>query len=317
MVSKAQKIRLGIFLLFGFSLTIVFMALVAGNKLIERRDYYYISYEDTSVSGLEVGGQVKYHGIRIGRVDEIQIDKEDIRRIIVKVSLEAGTPIKEDVRANLAPVGITGLMQIELSGGTNQAKLLKPDSKIQAGTSTFESISGKAEVIAKKLEVVLSNLANITNVQNRKKLANTLENLDNIIENVDNAIENNQQSITKIVANLDSTSYHLTQLAESAGKTMEELKLMINSKELKNSLNNFSEFSDKLAKADIGKLIEELNAVITSANNTFTHVDLTVLKGRKDVLTTLETLKETIDYLNEFSRQISEEPSIILRTKKR
>ena len=52
------------------------------------------------------------------------------------------------------------------------------------------------------------------------------------------------------------------------------------------------------------------------ANDAFLHIDLTILKSRQDILQTLEILKETIEYLNEFSRQISENPSILLRTKK-
>ena len=152
MVSKAQKFRLGIFIAFSSVLLIVFLVVVAGNKLLEKRDEYYIHYEDTSVIGLQVGGQVKYHGISVGRVDDIRIDKEDVKMVIVTISVKEGTPLKEDILATLAPVGITGLKQIELSGGTNEAKLLKPKSNILPGKSVLDSITGKAEIIAEKLK---------------------------------------------------------------------------------------------------------------------------------------------------------------------
>ncbi|HPR18249.1 MAG TPA: MlaD family protein, partial [Candidatus Cloacimonadota bacterium] len=138
MVSNAQKFRLGIFIVAVSILLIFFMIMVAGNKIMEKRDSYYIKYEDTSVSGLQVGGAVKYYGISIGRVEAIDIDKEDVSNVIVTVSVKSGTPLKENVEASLNFVGITGLLQIEISGGTNEAEFLKPKSFIPAGESTIQ-----------------------------------------------------------------------------------------------------------------------------------------------------------------------------------
>ena len=110
MVSRAQKFRLGIFLVVISILMIIFLVLVAGNKIMEKRDTYYIKYQDLTVSGLQIGGPVRYHGIAIGRVDEINIDAEDVTSVIVVVSVKAGTPLKKDVSAALTPIGITGLL---------------------------------------------------------------------------------------------------------------------------------------------------------------------------------------------------------------
>jgi len=309
MVSKAQKFRLGIFIAFSSVLLIVFLVVVAGNKLLEKRDVYYIHYEDTSVIGLQVGGQVKYHGISVGRVDDIRIDKEDIKMVVVTISVKEGTPLKEDVLATLAPVGITGLKQIELSGGTNEAKLLMPKSNILPGESVLDSITGKAEIIAEKLEIVLNNIAELTNQENQEKFAN-------IISNVDILIEANRDPITNVITNLDSTTYYLAEFTESANESMKRFNALIQSEEIDNILVNAEKVTSDIAKADLAQLINDLNKAIVQANDAFLHIDLTILKSRQDILQTLEMLKETIDYLNDFSRQISENPSILLRTKK-
>lgn len=309
MVSKAQKFRLGIFIAFSSVLLIVFLVVVAGNKLLEKRDVYYIHYEDTSVIGLQVGGQVKYHGISVGRVDDIKIDKEDIKMVVVTISVKEGTPIKEDVLATLAPVGITGLKQIELSGGTNEAKLLEPESNILPGESILESITGKAELIAEKLEIVLNNVAELTNWENQERIAN-------IISNVDILIETNRDPISNVITNLDSTTYYLAEFTESANEAMKRFNALLQSEEIDNILVNTEKVTSDIAKADLAQLINDLNKAINQANDAFLHIDLTILKSRQDILQTLEMLKETVDYLNEFSRQISENPSILLRTKK-
>ncbi|MEA2095976.1 MAG: MlaD family protein, partial [Candidatus Cloacimonadota bacterium] len=154
MVTKAQKLRLGIFITVISVLMIIFLIMVAGTKIMEKRDIYHIRYQDSSVTGLQIGGPVKYRGIGIGRVDDISIDPESITDIVVTVSIKSGTPIKGDMTASLIPIGITGLVQVEITGGTQEAEMLDSGSFILSGLSTLESISGKAEVLANKFEIL-------------------------------------------------------------------------------------------------------------------------------------------------------------------
>jgi phospholipid/cholesterol/gamma-HCH transport system substrate-binding protein len=310
MVTKTQKFRLGVFITFISLIMLIFMIMVAGNKLMEKRDYYQIIYKDISVSGLQVGGSVKYHGINIGRVDDITIDKDDIRNVIVKISIRAGIPVKEDVIASLIPVGITGLLQVELSGGTNEAELLEPGSNIIPGTSIFESISGKAEIITEKLERVLDNLTKITDRNNQEKISG-------ILTSVDSILSINQEPFNNIMISMDSIAVNLVQLTKESSQAVEKLNRIIQSEQFANIINNSEKVSRDLASADITQLITDLNKAINKVSDTFAHIDQTHLKTRQDIIQTIETLRETIDYLNEFSRQISEEPSILIRSKKK
>ena len=310
MVSKTQKFRLGVFITFISIIMLIFIIMVTGNKLMKKRDHYQIIYKDISVSGLQVGGSVKYHGINIGRIDDITIDQEDIRNVIVKISIRAGTPVKEDVIASLIPVGITGLLQVELSGGTNEAELLEPGSNIRPGTSIFESISGKAEIITEKLEQVLDNLTKITDRNNQEKISG-------ILTSVDSILSVNRGPFNNIMISMDSIVVNLAQLTKESSQAVEKLNRIIQSEQFANIMDNSEKVSRDLASADITKLITDLNKAINKVSDTFAHIDQTHLKTRQDIIQTIETLRETIDYLNEFSRQISEEPSILIRTKKK
>ncbi len=327
MISKAQKFRLGIFILLCSALLIGFFIIVAGNKLMERKDTYYIHYRDASVNGLQIGSSVKYSGINIGGVDDISIDKEDIRNVIVKIGIKQGTPIKEDVYATLVTVGITGLKQIELTGGSNEAVLLEPGARINAGSSYFDDITGKAEDIAEKLELLIQNLGEITNISNREKISRILANSDTLIsenrervsevlENLNLVISENRQPIAATIANIGATSANLNQLSISANATLEKLNAILDSPEIRDVLVNTAQFSESLSQTDLVATIEDIRKAVNQINTTFAHVDLVVLRGRQDLLKSLEVLKETADYLNEFSRQISDDPSFLLRSKK-
>lgn len=310
MVTKAQKFRLGIFISFFSLLLLGLIVMVVGNKLMEKQDSYYIHYTDTSVGGLKIGGAVNYHGIDIGRVDRIDIARDNIQKVVVTVSINAGTPIKQDVLATLSPVGITGLMKIELIGGTNESPLLKPGGIITSGKSTLANLTGKAEIIADKVEMVLNNLIQITNSDNQKKLSD-------ILANVDTLLAQNKEPINNTLTNLDSITYYLAGVARSTNDITARINTILATGKIDSIITNTNKISADLAAADLSTLIQDLNATILEAKSTIQDVDITVLNSRQDLWDTIESLKETIEYLNEFSRMISEDPTLLLRSRRK
>ena len=308
MVTKAQKFRLGIFITVISVLMVMFLIMVAGTKIMEKRDIYYIRYKDSSVTGLQIGGPVKYRGIGIGRVDKISIDPENITDIIVTASVKSGTPIKGDMKASLIPIGITGLVQVEITGGTQEAEMLESGSFILAGLSTLESISGKAEILANKFEILLNNLNNITNEENTKRL-------NNIIANVDTIIDANQSSISNTVSSLEAITEDFEQIAKNTKSLLERLDAIMESGQVEKIVTSTQKITSELAESDLKQLMADIHKLTIDADNAISHLDATHLESRQDLLDTIESLKETIDYLNDFSRQISEDPSLLIRSK--
>ena len=84
MLTRPEKIRLGIFLTFGFSLVLGFFVFFVGKNLLRSSDSYIIVFTATSLSGLDNGAPVKYQGLKIGSVKDISIDPEDISKITGK-----------------------------------------------------------------------------------------------------------------------------------------------------------------------------------------------------------------------------------------
>jgi phospholipid/cholesterol/gamma-HCH transport system substrate-binding protein len=315
MVTKSQRIRLGIFVGIAILLLLIMLSMVIGSKFFEKRDFYYIAYKDVSVSGLDIGSAVKYHGIRVGRVEEFKIDPEDITRIIVKISVTKDTPIKSDVEAVISNVGITGLKLVELVGGTPEAETVKPNSYIKSGSSVFEAITGKAEVIAEKLEFVLNNLSDLFRGENKTDLKQLIKNAKNSLANINSILEENRDNINISMSNIGQVSDKLVSLSNDAEKAVNDISAIINSDELRNLLSNISTVSDEVKAAQLKKTIQDINTAVDEFNKTFTHVDLTLIESREDIIKSMELLKETMQYLNEFSRLISEEPSLLIKSR--
>ena len=298
-VTRAQKARLGIFLLVSGGILLIMLVIVTGAKLFEKRDYYRVRYMDVSVSGVEIGAQVKYHGVRVGRVEEIYIDPEQVETVVLVLSLDHETPVKTDVKAVISALSLTGIKIIELTGGSTEAELLEPGSEIPAGESTIQAITGKAEAVSEKLELVLSNLAVITGSENQQRLFEMIDNTSAVIADVHGILDDNRDNVANTIQNLEDASVAINNLASSEA--------------LLQTIASLDTTTSNIKAAELGAAIRDFRDALNQARNTFTHLDLTLLKGRHDILTSLEIMRESLDSFNEFARLISEDPSLLLR----
>ena len=89
-----------------------------------RDDVLYRIHFAESVSGLAQGDPVKFRGVDVGTVKTMMLDPDDPRRVQVDVTLRKDAPVKTDTKATLKLKGITGVVFIELNGGSAGAKTL-------------------------------------------------------------------------------------------------------------------------------------------------------------------------------------------------
>src|SRR5258706_8835216 len=90
-----------------------------------RDDVVYRIHFAESVSGLALGDPVKFCGVDVGTVKALSIDVVDPHLVQVDVKVRKGTPVKTDTRARLTLKGITGVVLVELNGGSQSAKSLR------------------------------------------------------------------------------------------------------------------------------------------------------------------------------------------------
>jgi phospholipid/cholesterol/gamma-HCH transport system substrate-binding protein len=319
MISRVQKVRLGIFITIGSILILVFLGVVTGSQFIKHQDIYYITYRDVSVNGLQEGGAVGYHGIKIGTVKSIKVNPKDVSKIIVTISIEAGTPIKTDVVATLVPVGITGLKSVELKGGSNQAPLLPPKSYIRAGVSTFDDITLKAVSIAEKLDLLIGNLTVMTGKDNQRALNEAIVNFDSlVVENRTHlsSLLKNLDTVSGNVAEMTSTgSSRFDHIAMSIDSTATRINQLVNSPAIDSLLVNVSKFSGDMAASNVKQLITDLSATSRQLTITLNTVNKTLLHG-SDIQETLDNIRDLTENLDEFAKQINENPSILIRGRK-
>ncbi len=313
MITRSQRIRLGIFIAFALTALIISLGVIIAPALLEERDVYYIAFKDVSVTGLQKGSAVKYQGIQVGYVSDISIDPNDIRRIILEVSLDKGTPIKVDTKAEIAFLGITGLKLIELKSGSNESDALPPGSFITYSRSLAEQITGKAEFIAEKSELVLNNMIELTRRENVESLVSLVDTLTVAVAGFNKFMAESRTPFNNTLLNAEQASENLDSLMYYAGDILKRVNAFAASDTLHAIVNNLAAVTDELKQAELVRLFQEINRTLEQTNNMLHDVEITFTKSRVDLVYTIDRLRESVDYLNQFSRLVSEDPSILVR----
>src|SRR5688572_14006566 len=151
METRANHVLIGLFTII-ISVLAVLFALWAANWTSNRNwDNYDIVFTE-AVTGLSTGGIVQYNGINVGEVRRLSLDPKDPRKVVARIRVQADTPVKVDTKAKLAFVGLTGVAQIQLTGGLPESPPLegtpeRPVPVIMTEPSALQNIEiGRAHV---------------------------------------------------------------------------------------------------------------------------------------------------------------------------
>ncbi len=345
MISRVEKIRLGIFLVVSSSVLVVTLVVMAGINLMKSVERYRV-YFNESVSGLEIGAQVKYNGVRVGQVAEINIVSDQLNKVLVVLELESGTPVKADTKAVLTGMGITGLKFVELTGGTDEAEAVPPGGTLKAGRSFMGIIGGKAEDIAIKTELVLNRINAVLGDENQLNIEKTISNVQEITSKVNGLLDDNDDKISGIIDELSLASKDLRTGIGKANRSMDELEKVISSaspgvkdiiENLTHATASFKKTGRDLAKID--KILGQVSGTIDLFDRKLSSIDAagissgvktsvdeagealhtirrTVEASRQNIFHSSKSLKRTLRNLEEFSSAIRDQPSLLLSNKK-
>jgi phospholipid/cholesterol/gamma-HCH transport system substrate-binding protein len=187
-----NKVNFAVVGAFVIGLAIVLVAgvlwLVSGGSWQKKYDLY-LAQEDESVAGLNLNAPVKYNGVAVGKVQQIELDAQRPQRVNLTFAIERGTPIREDTFAVLKTQGLTGIAYVELSGGEPDSPLLRatPGNAIPV-IRTRPSLSARLEnvltTVLTKLDSTSNNINAILSAENQTSFRNTLADLASVAHTV-------------------------------------------------------------------------------------------------------------------------------------
>ena len=291
MYSRVNYTIVGLFVLL-FSAGVVFFGFwLAKYGLKDTYATYKIEMKE-SVSGLSKDSSVKLRGLDIGHVSKIEIDPKNIEITDIYLKIKKSVVIKEDMFATTNMMGVTGLLSIEIAGGSNGAKTLKPTDSYIPLISTKPSF--------------------VTNFRN--DITKTTQKLNNFLSQSEKLLsDKNIKTFNYILINIENMTKKAMVLEDEFNTTLSSLR------------KNMSDTSSSISRTqkDFSKIkdvtIPTINKLMQTSKN-FNRVTLKFEKsldrGDYDMKRILEpTLVNTqilIENLTSLSREFANNPSSLL-----
>lgn len=336
-LTRAEKVRLGVFVGSSTAILAAVVITLAGLKAFERRDEYRVRFAD-NVGGLEVSAQVKYQGLRVGRVDAMRIAPDEPTKIEVVMSLEQGTVLYEGTTASMEASGLTGLKVVNLTPGDPRGKVLPPGSVLATQASLFDRITGQAEAITVKVETIANQLTGWTGPENRARVEAVLDNLAKLTASADRLVSEVREPLTSALEEVAKSGHSVRATADATTKTLDELRgelkltlvaargtldeskrvlAALDDKQLRETVGAASSsmraLEQRLSSAELGTTIDRTGRAMAKLATLMEDLELTVRAGREDVVMSLKHVRQATEDLREFSRIIAQDPSILVR----
>ena len=233
-------------MLLGAAIIFAVLWLASGGNLQKKYDLYQAIVAE-SVAGLNLNAPVKYNGVDVGKVQDIQLDPENPERVQLLFAIERGTPIKVDTVAVLKTQGLTGIAYVELDGGAKNAAPL-----VAIGQQQYPVIQTKPS-LSTRLENILTTLL--------AKLDNTSSNIDSLLS------RENQQAFKSAVADIAIVS-----------KT-----IAARNNEIDAGIVNAARAADNTARATqkLNPIIDKIEPVMNELNITIAQINRSALAIEK------------------------------------
>ncbi len=297
MERRANYALVGLVTLGLFVALVAFVVWLAGVHLNKHYDTYDVVFIGP-VRGISEGGEVSFNGIKVGEITRLALDPADPNRVIARVRVTGGVPIRVDSYAILEPQGITGVNYIQLTGGTPAKPLLKsvtPGGQIpviHSQKSTLADLLEGGGTVLQRAVDALDRVNKLLSDQNISSASALLQDLKSVADEARERraiLADAQQALQDV----DKTAQAVTQLSQSSDR-------LVNG-DAKKTLANLSDAAAEMketakdARSMIGKLEGPTSDFATN--------------GLPQLTATISSLQETSRSLNSLVLEIQRSPT--------
>jgi len=269
METRASYALVGAFILVLMLAMVGFVIWLAKFNSDVRFDSYQI-YFPGSVTGLDEDSTVRYRGIPVGTVRELEIDPADPELIRVEIEIDANTPVKTDTVASIELQGITGVAYVQLAGGSRSAPALEPrdDDRlptITATSSALQEVFKSAPELLRGATELINRGTELLSDDNRAALSATLANLRDLT----GSLAENKDSLAVMIEDARLTMANVRQASDDVRGITGELR------------------------TDLARTIDSADQALVQFRDTLASVDRTVTSSEPDIRELVANLKET------------------------
>ena len=305
-------VRLGLFVIIGTILFIAGVYYVGNSKNIFGKHLtVYADFKD--VSGLQLGNNVRFMGINVGSVSNIEVKNDTIIRVSLRISKTIQENLKKDAQVSIGTNGLVGASLININPGKENKYPIEDGDVLVTDMGTpaiamLETLGNTNETVA----LLSSNLLEISEkINNGEGLLASLLNDPRLAEEVKLSMTN----IRNTSRNMERLSSDLNEIMEEINKgsgvinyLVKDSSLVENIDEIMIQLDSIVVHQMKPGFAELNETIENVNALSQELNSL--SKDLSEGKGTLGMLLkdkqTEDNVRQIIENLDSSSIKLDE-----------
>jgi phospholipid/cholesterol/gamma-HCH transport system substrate-binding protein len=192
----------------------------------------YLVLTQKNVTGLTPQAQVRYRGVRVGRVEAIDLDPHDVSTTLIRIGIKKSIPITRGTTAKLGYQGVTGIAHVLLEDSGKDAALLTAADgglpRIVMQDSLIQELSDAGGDTLRNARDLLASANQLLSPENRQSIARTLANLETTTGNAKEATAQLRQVLSpENIRLLKSTLVRAEHTAGQAGPFFAEARGLV------------------------------------------------------------------------------------------
>lgn len=183
-----------------------------------------------SVAGLNAGDQVRYGGLPVGTVTDMEIDPHDPTRIRVTFRVSRSTPIRADTRASITQVGFLGAPYLHLEPGAANSPALAAGSTLPTiDNPSFQDAMRRLAQFFDRADTLLRGAQRFAQLSPVERLDRTLQRMDTLLGIATRGSAATFARLDSTFGQVDRASARLAQLSERSERLLVVLDTAVRS----------------------------------------------------------------------------------------
>lgn len=243
-----------------------------------------------AASGLTKDAPVKFNGVQVGYVKEIQLNQSDPRQVEILLNIEEGTPVTTSTYATLNSQGITGVTYIGLSASTSDLTPIpqmpgEPFPVIPSKPSVFTQLDSILKKVSEDVGSVSDEARRIFNEENAKHVRHILTSIDHFSKD----LARNGKNLNVLMDNLAKTSRDFPRMLD----------------ELRVGISKFNTMAESLSQAG-----NSVSKTMGTGKNAINKISEEALPPAVILLRRLNTISANLEKVSSEMRQ---NPAVVIR----
>jgi phospholipid/cholesterol/gamma-HCH transport system substrate-binding protein len=268
MENKSHALAAGAFVILVTALLVALAAWLMRDTRL--RDTLEFSTRE-SVTGLQPQAPVRYRGIAVGKVEDIEFDPKTRGNVLVTLAINQGTPITKSTYAVLGYQGVTGLAYVQLDDDGSSNELLDLSAsiapRIVLKPSLLSKLSDQGANILIQVEEATKRFNQLLAPDNQKALISSVQAIGASASNFSTQVTAMQKILD---AQFGPERVDIPALVKDTRQTMQALQITAGefnktAQETSQAVATINQVSQRIAEK--GGTLDRVNEGLASANS--------------------------------------------------